>query len=136
MYHAKTAGRNNYQFFRAEQNDRAVEHRAVDNGLRWLWSATNLWLHYQPTIHLARELSPELRRCFDGVTRSAAWSVPRLCAARRESAPSCQLGRWSCRSPAGKAHMAGLLPVSMRIAVKVSPVECEIRACRWCAGHS
>ncbi|WP_298160255.1 GGDEF domain-containing protein, partial [Ferrovum sp.] len=34
MYQAKTNGRNNYQFFRAEMNVRAVHHLGVENSLR------------------------------------------------------------------------------------------------------
>ncbi|HTY99314.1 MAG TPA: EAL domain-containing protein, partial [Rhodocyclaceae bacterium] len=53
MYHAKTAGRNNYQFFTAEMNEAARERLALENGLRQALSARELVLHYQPQIEAA-----------------------------------------------------------------------------------
>ncbi len=53
MYHAKTSGRNNYQFFRADMNTRAVRRLFVESNLRRALRQGEFVLHYQPQIDLA-----------------------------------------------------------------------------------
>jgi len=52
MYHAKEAGRNNYQFFKPEMNVHAVERQSLEEGLRHALERQELVLHYQPKINL------------------------------------------------------------------------------------
>jgi EAL domain-containing protein (putative c-di-GMP-specific phosphodiesterase class I) len=52
MYHAKASGRNNYQFFRADMNIRAVRRRLVEGSLRRALKQEEFLLHYQPKIDL------------------------------------------------------------------------------------
>ena len=58
MYHAKTAGRNNHQFFAARMNEASAERLTLENALREALSTSNLIsaqfsLHFQPQFHLA-----------------------------------------------------------------------------------
>ena len=53
MYHAKANGRNNYQFFRADMNARAVRRQFVESSLRRALKLGEFLLHYQPKIDLA-----------------------------------------------------------------------------------
>jgi diguanylate cyclase (GGDEF)-like protein/PAS domain S-box-containing protein len=53
MYHAKAAGRNNYQFFKAEMNFRAAERQSLENGLRHALEREEFVLYYQPKVNLA-----------------------------------------------------------------------------------
>jgi diguanylate cyclase (GGDEF)-like protein/PAS domain S-box-containing protein len=53
MYHAKASGRNNYQFFRADMNARAVRRLFVESSLRRALKQGEFRLHYQPKIDLA-----------------------------------------------------------------------------------
>jgi diguanylate cyclase (GGDEF)-like protein/PAS domain S-box-containing protein len=53
MYHAKASGRNNYQFFRADMNARAVRRLFVESSLRRALKHGEFMLHYQPKIDLA-----------------------------------------------------------------------------------
>jgi diguanylate cyclase (GGDEF)-like protein/PAS domain S-box-containing protein len=53
MYHAKASGRNNYQFFRADMNTRAVHRLFVAGSLRRALKEGEFLLHYQPKIDLA-----------------------------------------------------------------------------------
>jgi diguanylate cyclase (GGDEF)-like protein/PAS domain S-box-containing protein len=53
MFHAKTNGRNNYQFFRAEMNIRAARRLAIESSLRRALKKGEFLLHYQPKIDLA-----------------------------------------------------------------------------------
>ena len=50
MYGAKAAGRNNYQFFVPEMNQRATERLQLESALRRAVADRQLALHYQPQI--------------------------------------------------------------------------------------
>jgi len=52
MYHAKAAGRNNYQFFTPKMNQLAAERLALGTDLRHAISRNELLLHYQPIIDI------------------------------------------------------------------------------------
>jgi diguanylate cyclase (GGDEF)-like protein/PAS domain S-box-containing protein len=52
MYHAKEKGRNNYQFFSAELNRRAVERLQMENELRRAIEREEFILYYQPQVDL------------------------------------------------------------------------------------
>ncbi|MFZ3175197.1 MAG: EAL domain-containing protein [Thiobacillus sp.] len=53
MYHAKASGRDNYQFFKADMNARAVRRMFVERSLRRALKLGEFLLHYQPKIDLA-----------------------------------------------------------------------------------
>ncbi|HRE17310.1 MAG TPA: EAL domain-containing protein, partial [Rhodocyclaceae bacterium] len=53
MYHAKSAGRNNYQFFAASMNADAAERVRIEAGLRQALERGELLLHYQPQVEIA-----------------------------------------------------------------------------------
>jgi PAS domain S-box-containing protein len=54
MYHAKAAGRNNFQFFARKMNEQATHFFTLENKLRHAIEAGQLLLHYQPLIHWPR----------------------------------------------------------------------------------
>ncbi len=69
MYHAKSAGRNNFQFFTAEMNAAASERLALESGLRRAIEREEFLLHYQPQIDMR---SGEVV-CFEALVR---WRHP------------------------------------------------------------
>jgi diguanylate cyclase (GGDEF)-like protein len=71
MYHAKAAGRNNFQFFAQAMNDAAVERLELENGLRDAVTRHEFRLHYQPQIDVA---SNEVV----GVEALVRWQHPEL----------------------------------------------------------
>jgi diguanylate cyclase (GGDEF)-like protein len=52
MYHAKEKGRNNFQFFKAEMNLKAVERQSLESSLRRALERKEFLLHYQPKVNL------------------------------------------------------------------------------------
>ncbi len=54
MYHAKAAGRNNFQFFATAMNQQAEHFFTLENRLRHAIEAGQLVLHYQPLIDWPR----------------------------------------------------------------------------------
>jgi len=53
MYHAKTTGRNNAQFFTAAMNEAASARLALETSLRRAVERAEFELHYQPQVELA-----------------------------------------------------------------------------------
>jgi diguanylate cyclase (GGDEF)-like protein/PAS domain S-box-containing protein len=53
MYHAKARGRNNFQFFTADMNTRAVSRLRIESSMRRALKCGEFVLHYQPQIDLA-----------------------------------------------------------------------------------
>jgi predicted signal transduction protein with EAL and GGDEF domain len=52
MYEAKDRGRNNFQFFKTQMTEKAIERRSVENSLRHALERDEFVLHYQPKIEL------------------------------------------------------------------------------------
>ena len=50
MYRAKDLGKNNYQFYTADMNSRALETITLENALRHALERDELRLHYQPQV--------------------------------------------------------------------------------------
>ena len=53
MYHAKAAGRNNFQFFDAKMNDAALDRLKTEHALRQALAREEFRLHFQPIIDVA-----------------------------------------------------------------------------------
>ncbi len=52
MYHAKAAGRNNFQFFDARMNDAALERLKIEHSLRQALARDEFRVHYQPILDI------------------------------------------------------------------------------------
>jgi diguanylate cyclase (GGDEF)-like protein/PAS domain S-box-containing protein len=125
MYHAKENGRNNFQFFKADMNLRAVERQSLEGNLRQALEREEFLLHYQPKINLdTGEIA--------GVEALIRWRHPdRGLVAPAQFVPIAEdcglmlpIGRWVLREACRQAREwqeAGL-PFN-RISVNVSATE-------------
>jgi predicted signal transduction protein with EAL and GGDEF domain len=125
MYHAKENGRNNFQFFKAEMNLKAVERQSLESSLRRALGREEFLLHYQPKVNLdTGEIT--------GVEALIRWQQPerglvppaQFVPIAEDCGLIVQIGRWVLREACRQARAwqnAGLPPLP--IAVNVSAVE-------------
>jgi diguanylate cyclase (GGDEF)-like protein len=125
MYHAKESGRNNFQFFKAEMNLKAVERQSLESGLRRALGREEFLLHYQPKVNLdTGEIT--------GVEALIRWQQPdrglvtpcQFVPVAEDCGLIIQIGRWVLRETCRQAREwqdAGL-PL-LPLAVNVSAVE-------------
>ncbi len=125
MYHAKTNGRNNYQFFTSGMNARAVERLAIESRLRQGIARGELVLHYQPQVHTISGA----RVGFEALVR---WQSPELglvppisfIPIAEEAGLIGALGSWVLREACRQARAwRDLGCSSVPIAVNVSPLQ-------------
>ncbi len=122
MYRAKEQGRNNYQFYAPEMNNKAREQLALETDLRKALAKDELLLYYQPQVDLHTGE-------FIGLEALIRWQHPQLglvppnqfIPLAEETGLICPIGDWVIRT-ACEQHQtwcaAGLPP--MRIAVNLS----------------
>src|SRR5258708_6905775 len=125
MYHAKESGRNNFQFFKADMNLKAVERQSLEGSLHRALEREEFLLHYQPKVNLnTGEIT--------GVEALVRWQQPdrgllppaQFVPIAEDCGLIIQIGRWVLREACRQARAwqdAGLPPVP--ITVNVSAVE-------------
>jgi diguanylate cyclase (GGDEF)-like protein/PAS domain S-box-containing protein len=125
MYHAKERGRNNFQFFKAEMNLKAVKRQSLESSLRCALEREEFLLHYQPKVNLDTGK-------ITGVEALIRWQQPdRGLVPPSQFVPIAEdcglivpIGRWVLREACRQARAwqdAGLPPLP--IAVNVSATE-------------
>jgi len=125
MYHAKENGRNNYQFFKADMNVRAIERQSVQDGLRRAVKRREFLLVYQPQIDLDKG-------AIVGLEALIRWNHPErglmppmhFIPIAEECGVIVPIGRWVMHEACRQARVwqdAGLPP--MRVAINISAVE-------------
>ena len=125
MYYAKECGRNNFQFFKAEMNRKAVERQTLEGSLRRALGRKEFLLHYQPKVNLA---TGEIT----GAEALLRWQqLDRELLLPSQFLPIAEdcglilpIGRWVLREACRQARAwqdAGLPPVP--VAVNISAVE-------------
>ncbi len=124
MYHAKEQGRNNFQFFSPEMNQRAVERHRLEAELRLALEQKQFVLHYQPQADMR---SGQLV----GMEALIRWQHPKrglvppmsFIPAAEESGLIDLIGRWALRAAcaqnqawqqAGLAHLKVAVNISAR----------------------
>jgi diguanylate cyclase (GGDEF)-like protein/PAS domain S-box-containing protein len=135
MYHAKERGRNDFQFFTAEMNLRAVERQTLEGSLRCALERQEFLLYYQPKVNLdTGEIT--------GVEALLRWQHPdrglvppsKFVPIAEDCGLILQIGRWVQREACRQARAwqnAGLPPVP--VAVNVSAIELRNKDFADCA---
>ncbi len=125
MYQAKQDGRNNYRFFTAEMNRRALERLDIEHKLRHALARNELSLYYQPQIDRANG-------CIMGAEALIRWDNPSIgtvapelfIPVAEETGLIIPIGEWAlreaCRQNAAW-HNAGRLKIA--VAVNLSTVQ-------------
>lgn len=125
MYHAKGSGRNNFQFFMKEMNDRAAERKSLESSLRLALVRKEFFLHYQPKVNLKTG-------AITGAEALLRWQHPtrgllypkQFISIAEESGLIVPIGQWvlheACRQ-AKSWQVASMPPTS--VAVNISAVE-------------
>jgi len=125
MLKAKDNGRNNYQFFKVDMNERALERQSLESGLRHALGGREFELYYQPKIDLETV-------AITGAEALIRWRQPRRGMVLPEKfipiAEQCgyivPIGQWvlheACRQTQGWLD-ANLAPIPM--AINVSAIE-------------
>jgi diguanylate cyclase (GGDEF)-like protein/PAS domain S-box-containing protein len=125
MYHAKQNGRNNYQFFKQQMNDRIIERQSLEAGLRVALARQEFVLYYQPIINLETG-------AISGTEALIRWRHPQRGLLLPEQfvpiAEECgmivPIGRWVLREACRQARVwldAALQPCP--VAINISAVE-------------
>ncbi|MCK9296698.1 MAG: EAL domain-containing protein [Desulfobulbaceae bacterium] len=125
MYHAKESGRNSFQFFSAQLNQRTMEKLSIETDLKKALERNELLLYYQPQIDLqAGRLA--------GVEALVRWQHPRLgmvppsmfIPIAEETGLIVDIGQWvlveACRQ-AVQWRQAGFAP--LRMGVNISSLQ-------------
>jgi diguanylate cyclase (GGDEF)-like protein/PAS domain S-box-containing protein len=125
MYHAKTNGRNQLQFYTREMNQRVLERLSIESSLRRGIGRGELVLHYQPQV----EAETSARIGFEALVR---WHHPELglvspgtfIPIAEEAGLIGAIGSWVLREACRQARAwrdAGI--TSVPVAVNVSPLQ-------------
>jgi diguanylate cyclase (GGDEF)-like protein/PAS domain S-box-containing protein len=129
MYAAKTGGRNNYQFFKAEMNTHMVRRMMIENGLRRAVQRGEFMLHYQPQIDL---VSGRIA----GIEALIRWRDPELgiiypeqfILIAEESGLIVPIGRWVLREACRQVKAwldAGLRAVPVAVNISAAEFRCK-----------
>lgn len=125
MYHAKTSGRNNFQWFTNSMRDEANDRIALSSALRKALALGELSVAYQPQVSLA---TGEVV----GMEALARWNSPelglitpdRFIPVAEDNGMIIELGQWvlqkACRDAVA---IQAALGRSIRLAVNVSPTQ-------------
>jgi diguanylate cyclase (GGDEF)-like protein/PAS domain S-box-containing protein len=134
MYHAKDAGRNNYQFFKPDMNSRAIERQSLEDGLRHALERQEFVLYYQPKINLETG-------SIIGVEALIRWCHPlrglvppaQFVPVAEECGLIVPIGRWVLREACCQARIWQDKGIpALRVAINISAV--ELRAKDFVAG--
>ena len=124
MYHAKSGGRNRFQFFNPDMNARALERVGIENELRTALQDQQFQLAFYPAIDMASGSTV-------GAEALVRWRHPalglllpeRFMAAAEDSGLIVPLGAWVLRQACRRARRWDQARRPMAVAVNLSPAQ-------------
>ena len=124
MYHAKSGGRNRFQFFNPEMNARALERVGIENELRLALKDQQFQLEFFPAIDMASGSTV-------GAEALVRWRHPalglllpeRFMPAAEDSGLIVPLGAWVLRQACQRARRWDQARRPMAVAVNLSPAQ-------------
>jgi diguanylate cyclase (GGDEF)-like protein/PAS domain S-box-containing protein len=125
MLNAKNNGRNNYQFFKPDMNEHALERQSVESGLRHALDRREFVLYFQPKMDLETEV-------ITGAEALIRWRQPgqgivlpdKFIPIAEQCGYIVPIGRWVLREACRQTQSwldADLMP--MPVAINISAVE-------------
>jgi diguanylate cyclase (GGDEF)-like protein/PAS domain S-box-containing protein len=134
MLNAKESGRNNYQFFKPDMNEHALERQSLESGLRHALEQREFTLYYQPKMDLETDT-------ITGAEALIRWRQPgrrivlpeKFISIAEQCGYIVPIGRWVLREACRQAKSwldEGLAPLP--VAINISAV--ELRAKDFVAG--
>ena len=125
MLNAKESGRNNYQFFKPDMNEHALERQSLESGLRHALERGEFVLHYQPKMNFETET-------VTGAEALIRWRQPgrglvlpeKFISIAEQCGYIVPIGRWVLREACRQSRIwlnAGAAPLP--VAINVSAVE-------------
>jgi diguanylate cyclase (GGDEF)-like protein/PAS domain S-box-containing protein len=125
MYHAKSEGRNNFQFYAPEMNASAFERLRLENALRQAVSKNELELHYQPRFNINDQsiVGAEALLRWRHPTRGMV-SPGEFIPVAEETGLIRTLGDWVCQRALQDLAAwldSDLLPEKFRLSINLSP---------------
>ncbi|QJR10099.1 hypothetical protein DSM104443_01151 [Usitatibacter rugosus] len=123
MYHAKDAGRANFQFFTPHMNVAAQQRLTLENSLRRALDNNEFELHYQPLYDLRDRSITGLEALLRWKPRGGEYVPPvKFIAAAEESGLIVPIGEWALREALrqGKAWQSAGRPLLMAVNVSAT----------------
>jgi diguanylate cyclase len=125
MLNAKNNGRNNYQFFKPDMNEQALERQSLESGLRHALHQHEFMLYYQPKVDLETE-------AITGAEALIRWRQPgrgivlpeKFIPIAEQCGQIVPIGRWVLREACRQARSwqdSGFAPLPL--AINISSVE-------------
>jgi diguanylate cyclase (GGDEF)-like protein len=121
MFCAKEKGRNRWEFFTKDMNDRALERLTLENGLRVALAKDQFFLEYQPQVDISS-------RALVGVEALLRWRHPelglippnRFISVAENTGEILRIGEWVMRTACAQAKRwqdegLGAFPVSVNV---------------------
>jgi diguanylate cyclase (GGDEF)-like protein/PAS domain S-box-containing protein len=125
LHHAKSQGRNNYQFYSKQMNTLTLERLSLQNDLRKALERNELEVHYQPQVDIGSGFVTGMEALMRWKHPTQGWIPPvKFIPIAEETGLILTLGEWLMKTVCAQMkvwQMAGLLNDSQRISINVSP---------------